>query len=120
VATGSPVGTTKVTEITRSSFLESAKVFSYVAAGYATGQWELWMDFAKYRQAQDLGASRKPIAVVGRLLILRSKRRELFEVPLGTYLARAGRETGIQGKPGLTRRAEATAEREMSGTDNHL
>ena len=47
-------------------------------------------------------------------------RRELFEVPLDTYRARAGRETGIQRNPGLTRRAEATAEREMSGTDNNL
>jgi hypothetical protein len=47
-------------------------------------------------------------------------RRELSEVPVDTYLARAGRETGGQGNPGVTRRAEATAEREMSGTDNNL
>ena len=44
----------------------------------------------------------------------------LFEVPLDTYLAGAGRETGVHRSPGVTRRAEATAEREMSGTENNL
>jgi hypothetical protein len=65
-------------------------------------------------QAEKRGGGGRPLAD------FTGNRRELFEVPLDTYLVGAGRETGIQRIPGVTRRAEATAEREMSGTDNNL
>jgi hypothetical protein len=72
---------------------------------------------SKYRtwvRAEKRGGGGRPLAD------FTGNRRELFEVPLDTYLARAGRETGVQRIPGVTRRAEATAERVMSGTDNNL